>query len=145
MADIEEVLKLFEDPIWAEVYAAICCDTGEAVCVDAALSFQDAVHALGQVLLPGPRDGVRLQVGVRAVLREHRVGLRDRGRAEGRAQNEYERANRAESEKHEWQLIVKNLLAAERKVNKLKKRCARIKREYQASLDAALLSDDDSA
>mmetsp|Transcript_128941 Transcript_128941/g.223673 ORF Transcript_128941/g.223673 Transcript_128941/m.223673 type:complete len:655 (-) Transcript_128941:53-2017(-) len=42
---LADIAALFEDPAWAEVYAACCCDTGETMGLEQARSFRDAVMA----------------------------------------------------------------------------------------------------
>lgn len=42
-AQDSELLQIFDDPAWAEVYVARCCDIGEGLSIDQAQSFRDAV------------------------------------------------------------------------------------------------------
>lgn len=42
-APVSDLTLIFDDPAWAEVYVARCCDIGEALSLDQAQSFRDAV------------------------------------------------------------------------------------------------------
>lgn len=74
-----ELVGLFEEPLWAEVFAACCCDAGEAPQLGKAQSFRDALVAQNPNGLRGERLSLRcLRIGAVAAscLAQQ---LRDRG------------------------------------------------------------------
>eukprot|EP00928_Gymnodinium_smaydae_P029692 TRINITY_DN22292_c0_g1_i1.p1 TRINITY_DN22292_c0_g1~~TRINITY_DN22292_c0_g1_i1.p1 ORF type:complete len:650 (-),score=140.70 TRINITY_DN22292_c0_g1_i1:36-1985(-) len=49
---LSDIYSVFQDPVWAEVYAAVCCDAGEGLTPEAAQSFRDAMTAQNPASAP---------------------------------------------------------------------------------------------
>lgn len=64
---LADIAALFEDSVWAEVYAACCCDTGETMGLEQARSFRDAVMAQNPSNSPERLTLRCLRVGATAV------------------------------------------------------------------------------
>lgn len=64
---LAEITSVFEDPVWAEVYVACCCDTGEALGLEQARSFRDAIQAQNPSTQPERLSLRCLRIGATAV------------------------------------------------------------------------------
>jgi len=64
---LAEITSVFEDPAWAEVYVACCCDTGEALGLEQARSFRDAIQAQNPSAQPERLSLRCLRIGATAV------------------------------------------------------------------------------
>lgn len=62
-----DISSIFEDPAWAEVYVACCCDTGEALGLEQARSFRDAIQAQNPGTQPDRLSLRCLRIGATAV------------------------------------------------------------------------------
>lgn len=64
---LPDIASAFDDPAWAEVYVACCCDTGEALGMEQASSFRDAIHAQNHPSQPERLSLRCLRIGATAV------------------------------------------------------------------------------
>lgn len=64
---LSDITSVFEDPAWAEVYVACCCDTGEALGMEQARSFRDAIQAQNPGTQPERLSLRCLRIGATAV------------------------------------------------------------------------------
>lgn len=62
-----DITSVFDDPAWAEVYVACCCDTGEALGLEQARSFRDAITAQNHPSQPERLSLRCLRIGATAV------------------------------------------------------------------------------
>eukprot|EP00927_Polykrikos_kofoidii_P042337 TRINITY_DN36226_c0_g1_i2.p1 TRINITY_DN36226_c0_g1~~TRINITY_DN36226_c0_g1_i2.p1 ORF type:complete len:273 (+),score=37.54 TRINITY_DN36226_c0_g1_i2:267-1085(+) len=62
-----DLASVIENPVWAEVYAACCCDTGESLSIEAARSFRDAIAAQNPASNPDRLVLRCLRIGATAV------------------------------------------------------------------------------
>lgn len=70
---MSEIRSVFEDPVWAEVYAACCVDTGEVLGLEQARSFNDSVKAQNPGIVPA--SGAAAQPPESLTLRCLRIGV----------------------------------------------------------------------
>lgn len=64
---LADITSIFDDPAWAEVYVACCCDTGEALGLEQARSFRDAINAQNPTTQPERLSLRCLRIGATAV------------------------------------------------------------------------------
>eukprot|EP00747_Dinoflagellata_sp_TGD_P182600 gnl/TRDRNA2_/TRDRNA2_36907_c0_seq2.p1 gnl/TRDRNA2_/TRDRNA2_36907_c0~~gnl/TRDRNA2_/TRDRNA2_36907_c0_seq2.p1 ORF type:complete len:654 (-),score=124.37 gnl/TRDRNA2_/TRDRNA2_36907_c0_seq2:67-2028(-) len=64
---VSELTALFEDPGWAEVYAATCCDSGEQLSLEQGRSFHDAVVAQNPITTADRLNLRCLRIGATAI------------------------------------------------------------------------------